>query len=67
MLFLDRWSYGYKKAKRDVEMTQKLKALAAFADDQGSIPNTHTSSQKPVTPVLGDLMPSSDFHRAVHT
>lgn len=48
-------------------MAQKLKALAAFADDQDSIPNTYTGSQKPVTPVLGDLMPSSDLHRAVHT
>lgn len=44
------------------EMAQLLIALAAVATNQGLIPSTH-SSQPSVTPVLGDLIPSSGLLR----
>lgn len=41
-------------------MVQLVKALAALAEDRGWLPAlTQCSSQLPVTPVPGDLVPSS--------
>ena len=53
------------------EMAQWLTALAAHPEDPGLTPSTHThthththgGSHPPVTPVPGDLMPSSDLLR----
>jgi len=45
-------------------MARWLSTPAALAEDQGSIPSTHTvaGSQLSVTLVPEDLMPSSDLH-----
>lgn len=49
------------------EMAQLLRVPVALAEDLGSTPSTHTvthcDSQPSLTPVLGDLMPSSDHYR----
>lgn len=37
-----------------LEMAQQLRTLTALAEDQGSIPSTHTFYE-PVTPVPDDL------------
>jgi hypothetical protein len=45
-------------------MAQGLRALAARAEDQGSIPSTYMSgSQPPVAPVPGDPMTFSSLQR----
>lgn len=36
------------------EIVQRSRALAAIAEDPGSIPSSHVSSQSSVTVVLGD-------------
>ena len=43
------------------EMAQWLRALAAFPEDPGTIPSTHMGVTVGVTPVSGDLTPSSDL------
>ena len=56
-------------------MAQWLKALAALAEDQGSMLSIHISSQPPLTPVPGGLTPSSGLlgtvccyaHICIHT
>jgi hypothetical protein len=44
------------------EVAQWLRALAVLPEDQGSIPKCpHNGSQLSVSPVLGDLTPSSEL------
>ena len=44
-------------------MTQRLRVLAALAEDLGMIPSIHKGSQLSMTPVLEDTMPSSGLYR----
>lgn len=49
-------------------MVQRLKALAARSEDQDLTPSTHVAAQKSsVTPVTGDLVPSSGSACTWHT
>ena len=48
-------------------MARWLKALTALTERLGSIPSNYNSkSQLPVTPVSGDLVPSSGPHQFLH-
>jgi hypothetical protein len=42
-------------------MDPQLRALAALAEDPGSIPSTHDGSEPPVTPVSKEPMPLPGF------
>lgn len=48
------------------EIVERLKALTALLEDQGSIPSFYMAFHPSVTPVLGDKMPSSglQWHKA---
>ena len=43
-------------------MAQWLRALAALAEDTGSVPSTYMEAHIHLTPVPDDPTPSSDFH-----
>lgn len=45
------------------ETAQRLKVLAALADDSDAVPSTHTQS---ITPGTLDIAPSSGLHRDLH-
>lgn len=40
-------------------MARRFRELTAFAEDLGSLPNTHGGSGLSITPVPEDLMPTS--------
>lgn len=44
------------------EMVQLLRALTSSIESEFSSKHSQGGSQSSVTPVLGDLMPSSDLH-----
>lgn len=49
------------------EMTQWLRALLAFAEDESLLPSTHFGSPRtPVTLVTKDMIPSSVFLGHLH-
>lgn len=52
-------AFNKRKAGTD-EIAWKLRALASFTEDLGSLPSTYVcgSSQPSVTPVSGDVRPS---------
>jgi hypothetical protein len=46
------------------EIAARFRGLAAFAEDQGLLPSIpQDSSQRFITPVPGDLVPSFGVHR----
>ena len=47
------------------ETAQKLRALAALAEDPGSVPSTHMAAQRSATPVPRDGMTSSQ-EKSIH-
>lgn len=40
-----------------------LQSLAVFGEDLSLIPSTHMAAAQTITSFLGDLMPSSGYHR----
>jgi hypothetical protein len=54
---------GTREMVLHLKIGLRLRALAALAEDTGSIPNPLGSSQPSVTPVPLDLTPTSDLHR----
>ena len=56
----------YPKEMRTEEVTEYLRALAALAEDPSSV-FTSGRPEPFVTTAPGDLMPSSDFQRPLHT
>lgn len=54
----------YQSKKQEAgEMAQQGTTPVALAENPASVPSIYMVVQPPVTPVLGDLMPSFDFHR----
>jgi hypothetical protein len=57
-----RQDFHYEKKKMGLERLCISSKHLLFTKDPGLVPRTYTASQKPpVTPVPGDLMPSSDL------
>lgn len=59
---------GLKLITRAKQMELWSKAAAALPENLGWVPNTlYSDSQPPITPVTGDLIPSSGFHGYSYT
>lgn len=53
----------YQSKKQEAgEMAQQGTTPVALAEIPASVPSIYMVVQPPATPVLGDLMPSFDFH-----